>query len=130
MDECKPLPHGTWTGVPGQVVFPPPPGGGRWRVTSVAAGGRHTLATAAAVGPAEVEAERKGAAHQPGSPQSIKHSVSLGRGLRSFTLRLNASTFCGIRGAFRGCLGGVWEVSGVIGGRLGCILCKKGFRLS
>lgn len=50
--------NGKWTGTPGQVVFPPPPGGGRWRCTSVAAGGRHNMATAVPVGRAEEEAER------------------------------------------------------------------------
>jgi len=30
-----------------------------------------------------------------------------GRGLHSSTFRLNISVFCGIGGAFRGCLGGV-----------------------
>lgn len=71
---------GKWTGTPGQVVFPPPPGGGRWRCTSVVAGGRHNMATAVPVGRAEEEAERlagggpnhalglHGAAHVVGSP--------------------------------------------------------------
>ena len=39
-----------------------------------------------------------------------------GRGLYSSTFRLNLSAFCGIGGAFRGCLGGVYEVSGCIRG--------------
>jgi hypothetical protein len=30
-----------------------------------------------------------------------------GRGLHSFTFQLNLTAFCGTRGAFRGCLGGV-----------------------
>jgi len=30
-----------------------------------------------------------------------------GRGLHSSTFRLNVSAFCGIGGAFRGCVGGV-----------------------
>jgi len=30
-----------------------------------------------------------------------------GRGLHSSTFRLNVSTFCGIGGALRGCVGGV-----------------------
>ena len=57
---------GRWTGVPGQVVFPPPPGGGRWRCTSVAAGGRHNMATAVPVGREEEAAERMagGGLHQ------------------------------------------------------------------
>ena len=33
-------------GVPGVVVFPPLPDGGRWRVFALACGGRHTLAAA------------------------------------------------------------------------------------
>lgn len=44
---------GKWTGTPGQVVFPPPLGGGRWRCTSVVAGGRHNMATAVPVGQME-----------------------------------------------------------------------------
>jgi len=32
----------------------------------------------------------------------------LGMGLHSSTFRLNVSAFCGIGGALRGCLGGVW----------------------
>jgi adenine phosphoribosyltransferase len=42
--------------------------------------------------------------------------VSSGRGLHSFTLRHNVSAFCGIGGAFRGCLGGVWRCQGVLTG--------------
>jgi hypothetical protein len=34
-----------------------------------------------------------------------------GRGLHSSTFRLNVSTFCGIGGAFEGCLGGIQVVS-------------------
>jgi hypothetical protein len=47
------------------------------------------------------------------------------RGLHSSTFRLNLSTFCGIGGAFSGCLGGVLEVSGGIGGCLGCIFVSE-----
>jgi len=36
--------------------------------------------------------------------------IPLCRGLHSSTVRLNVSAFCGIGGANRGCLGGVWEV--------------------
>jgi len=39
------------------------------------------------------------------------------RGFHSSTFRLNMSAFCGIRGAFRGCLAGLQEVSG---GIMGC----------
>jgi len=39
-----------------------------------------------------------------------------GRGLHSFTFQLNVSAFCGIGGAFRGCLGLGFEVEGVLGG--------------
>jgi hypothetical protein len=53
-----------------------------------------------------------------------------GRGLHSSTFRLNVSALCGIGGAFRGCLGVVYGVSGGIGGRLGCISCQKRLRLS
>ena len=35
-----------------------------------------------------------------------------GRGLHSSTFRLNLGAFCGIGGAFRGCLGGDWRVLG------------------
>jgi hypothetical protein len=34
-----------------------------------------------------------------------------GRGLHSPTFKLNVSAFCGIQGAFMGCLGSVYEVS-------------------
>jgi hypothetical protein len=53
-----------------------------------------------------------------------------GRGLHSSTFRLNVSAFCGMGGAFRGCLGGEWEVLGVRCGCLGCILCQKRLGLS
>jgi len=52
-----------------------------------------------------------------------------GRGSHSFTFQLNVSAFCEIGGAFRGCLGGVWEASGGIRGCLGCISCQKRLRL-
>ena len=37
-----------------------------------------------------------------------------GRGLHSSIFRLNISAFCGIGGAFRGCLGGAQAVSGAV----------------
>jgi hypothetical protein len=47
--------------------------------------------------------------------------TAAGRGLHSFTFRLNVSNFCGIGGALRGCLGGVYEVfRGCLGGDRGC----------
>ena len=52
------------------------------------------------------------------------------RGLHSSTFRLNVSAFCGIGGAFKGCLGGVQEVLGGIRGCSGCILCQERLRLS
>lgn len=64
--------HGKWTGDPGVVVFPPPPGGGRWRVTGVAAGGRHTLATAVPV-PAEDETTRFMRSGSTGSQGGSQH---------------------------------------------------------
>ena len=39
-------PDASSCGVPGVVVFPPLPDGGRWRVFALACGGRHTLAAA------------------------------------------------------------------------------------
>jgi hypothetical protein len=53
-----------------------------------------------------------------------------GRGLHSSTFQLSLSAFCGIGGAFRGCLGGVQGVSGGIRGWLRYILYQKRFRLS
>ena len=50
-----------------------------------------------------------------------------GRGLHPFIFLLNVSAFCGIGGAFRGCLEGVF---GGIRGCLGCILFQKLLRLS
>ena len=37
----------------------------------------------------------------------LDQAEATGRGLHSFTFQLKLSTFCGIRGAFRGRLGGV-----------------------
>jgi len=56
-----------------------------------------------------------------------------GRGLHSSTIRLNVSAFCGTGGAFRGCLGGIYEVLGDMQGCLGCLgcsLCQKRLTLS
>jgi hypothetical protein len=53
-----------------------------------------------------------------------------GRGLHSSTFRLNLSASCGIGGAFRCCLGGVWEVSRGVRACSGCVLCQKRLRLS
>jgi len=44
------------------------------------------------------------------------------RGLHSFTFHLNVSAFHGIWGAFRGCLRGVYQVSGGVRVRKGCVL--------
>jgi len=56
------------------------------------------------------------------------------RGLQSSTFRLNVSAFCGIGGAFRGRLEGVYEVLVGVRGCLewvsGCILYQKRLRLS
>jgi len=46
-------------------------------------------------------------------PEWVRREMVWGRGLRSFTFRLNLSAFCGIGGALRGCLGGVWGCLGV-----------------
>ena len=67
-----------------------------------------------------------GAAKQPAQV----HVLVAGRGLHSLTSQLNLSAFCGTWGAFRGCVGGVEEVSGGIRGCLGCILCQTRLRLS
>jgi len=48
------------------------------------------------------------------------------RGLHSSTFQLNVRTFYGIGGAFRGYLGGVYEVSGVSGGVRGCSCFRNG----
>jgi hypothetical protein len=55
---------------------------------------------------------------------------AVGRGLHSSNIRLNVSAFCGIGGACRCCLLGVWQVSGGIRGCLGCDLRQKRLRLS
>jgi len=52
------------------------------------------------------------------------------QGLTLVHFRLNASAFCGMGGAFRGCLGGVQEVRWRMRVYIGCILCKKRLRLS
>jgi surface protein len=41
------------------------------------------------------------------SGASAFNQALAGRGLHSSTSHLNLSTLCGIRGAFRGCLGGI-----------------------
>jgi hypothetical protein len=46
--------------------------------------------------------------HPPGRPPP--------RGLHIYSFRLNVSAFCGAGGAFRGCLGGIMEVSGGVMG--------------
>jgi hypothetical protein len=48
-----------------------------------------------------------------------------GRGLHASTSRRNVNAFCGIGGALRGCLRGVWGLLGGIKGCSGCILCQK-----
>jgi hypothetical protein len=49
-----------------------------------------------------------------------------GRGLHSSAFQLNLfSAFCGIEGAFGGCLQGDFGVSGGIRGRLGVIICVR-----
>ena len=53
-----------------------------------------------------------------------------GQGVHSFTLQLNVSASCGIGGAFRGCLGGVQGVSGVVRACVGCVLWQTRLRLS
>jgi len=50
-----------------------------------------------------------------------------GRGIHSFTFRLNGSAFWGIGGAFRGCLGSDENVSL---GVTGCVWCQKRLKLS
>ena len=46
------------------------------------------------------------------STQIFTSTVPVPRGLHSSTFQLNISAFCGIGGALRGCLGGVWEGAG------------------
>ena len=53
-----------------------------------------------------------------------------GRGLHSFTFRLNLSTLCGIGGACRGCSVGVYGDFGGMRDCVGCILCQNRLRLS
>ena len=54
--------------------------------------------------------------------------VYTGRGLHSSTFRLNVSSLCGIRGAFRGCLGGVygvlWGIRGYQGASRVCFVSE------
>jgi len=72
--------HGKWSGEPAPVNFPPPPGGGAWRGTSVAAGGRHTLVTARKVSRVQVEKEEAARAREHGSrPRSPLMSQSPSR---------------------------------------------------
>jgi hypothetical protein len=55
---------------------------------------------------------------------------AVGRGLHWSAFRLNISALCGIGGVFRGYLGGVKGVSGVIWVAKGVFLCPKRLRLS
>lgn len=57
---------GKWSGDPAPVHFPPAPGGGAWRVTSVCAGGRHTMATARVRSKERLDAEEAAAASASG----------------------------------------------------------------
>ena len=66
---------------------------------------------------------------QPGLRQRPAREVP-GRGLHLSTFRRNVSASCEIGGAFRGNLGGVWDVLGGIKGGIRCISCKKRLRLS
>ena len=60
--------------------FPPPPGGGAWQGTSVAAGGRHTLVTARKVSRVQIEKEEAARAREHGSrPRSPLMSQSPSR---------------------------------------------------
>jgi len=52
------------------------------------------------------------------------HGV-LGRGLHSSTFELNVSALYGTGGVFRGHSGGVYEVSGGVGGTLGCVFLSE-----
>jgi hypothetical protein len=52
------------------------------------------------------------------------------RGLHSFTFQLEVSAFYGIGGASKGCLGGIKENQGVLGGVLGVLSCQTRLKLS
>jgi hypothetical protein len=58
------------------------------------------------------------------------YSAAMSQGLTLVHIRAQRKRFCGIWGAFRGCLGGVQVVSGGIRGYLESILCQKRLRLS
>jgi len=62
--------------------------------------------------------------------QAARVRLVLGRGLHSFIIQLNLSTFHWRGDAFSGCLMDVCAVLGGIRGCLGCILCQKRLRLS
>ena len=71
---------GKWSGDPAPVHFPPAPGGGAWRVTSVCAGGRHTMATARVRSKERLDAEEAAASASGGSrPRSPLLSQSPSR---------------------------------------------------
>ena len=54
-----------------------------------------------------------GAGRQRPAARRHRHAGVPGRGLHSFTFRLNVSALCGIGGAYRGCLRGVMGYLGV-----------------
>jgi len=60
----------------------------------------------------------------------VQALLPAGRGLHSSTFRLNVSGFCGIGGAYRGRMGGVYGGLGGIRGCIECIVCQKRLRLS
>ena len=70
---------GKWSGDPAPVRFPPAPGGGAWRVTSVCAGGRHTMATARVRSKERVDAEEAAAQSGGSRPRSPLVSQSPSR---------------------------------------------------
>ena len=71
--------NGTWSGDPAPVHFPPAPGGGSWRATSVCAGGRHTMATARVMSKERVDAEEAATQSGGSRPRSPLLSQSPSR---------------------------------------------------
>ena len=57
-------------------------------------------------------------------------AMIMGRGSHSSTFRFHVSAFFGIGGAFLGCAGDVYELSGGIRGCLGCYLCQNRLKVS
>ena len=130
MDECKPLPVGSFTM---QVLD----GAGNlmgaddrystYTGYTVSRAVRCSSATVTLAGVTEANTNGTGVASFPGLTLV---RPAAGRGLHSSTFQLNLSALYGIGGARRGCVARVKGVSGGVEGVLGGFLCQTRLKLS